>query len=1225
MASLRKQFWLVSGLLVLWIGIGHHAVFGQCTPIVSGHRIQGNMLQGCAPFDLTVINLYANSTADAVFTVDWGDGNVDTYQGSDDPVDGGQNDPIYTPNFSHTYQANETDCGYFITIEVTNSCTEPEDARVELSVSVWDTDWRGLAVDPGLIRVCQGYATSAQFTDVSDWNCYPRNANQNNPPRYIQWEYNGGTMGGINIPGLGAIPAKGPVEGVMDPGEVSETINIPAEDPTNPGNPYPVGAYFDVTLNNWNKCNPPGTDPIQQTARVVIVATPKPDFATHKENASNPVQTIFCIDDIVYFQNKSTADAGASQSYKWEFYDGPNDSYQLLASKTDKNPVMTYTTGGQKFIRLTVADRNSIGGCSALVEKVIDVFPTSIAQINASQTKFCKDPGSTDVYSVNFQDASIGTTINTQWKWEFYDENDQLIRSEPASGWSNTQLGPFAEQYSKPGVYKVKLFTKDQATDCSTEDVVNIVIYNNPKPDFIFSKACEGATTELYDQSTLASINGSTIVKWEWDYDYDGTNFNVDQVYDTNIPDTVSHVFSGGSHQVALQVTNDQNGCSAMVVKPVDVSNNPIATFTQNKDNGCTPLEVTFTNTSLAGQTTAVKQYTWSIDYGSGFVDTVKQDPGVAGFNPAYTSIFINNTRKAKPVLVQLKTTSSEGCKAASIIDTVEVMPSLKPGFDYLNYDAFNSNCSPVEVTFQADAATRALSPTAYNWQVRNAEGVLYTENKSPSDPQFTYTFEADGISIKPYQVTFKANVDAACMEDSTLRVNVNPVPKSTFTIDTVSLDCENMVVEVDAAQKGLVAYDWTINEGLYVYLYDTLSDHFIYAMKRPNPGDGDKSLNIDLKTNNYALCESDQTSNNILVPESPDLVAQFNADPQIQEFPNTTVSIINTSRSDNGNYLWDFGDGQTSHDVSPGNHIYQQAGHYTVNLTLSQDFCVQTDSMQIYIKPTRPVADFAYAPGEGCVPLTVDFTNLTKYGDPSFYNYIWYFGDNQGTSTAINPSYTYHEPGTYSVKLEATSAEGLTDVVIKNSIIQVYPKPVASFSVRPDIVKLPDDPIYTTNLSVGANQYEWHFGDGGMSFEDEPSYVYLDTGYYDITLIATTSEGCLDTTTMEKIVQVVNGDKIRIPNAFTPSVDGPGDGNIYNSNGRNDIFYPVTEGVIAYKLQIFNRWGELLFQTEDRNFGWNGYYKGRICPQDVYVYRIHFKFIDGHEESKLGDVTLIR
>jgi gliding motility-associated-like protein len=288
----------------------------------------------------------------------------------------------------------------------------------------------------------------------------------------------------------------------------------------------------------------------------------------------------------------------------------------------------------------------------------------------------------------------------------------------------------------------------------------------------------------------------------------------------------------------------------------------------------------------------------------------------------------------------------------------------------------------------------------------------------------------------------------------------------------------------------------------------------------------------------------------------------------------------------------------------------------------LEQDFCESTDTVHVYIQPTAPIADFSADPPQGCAPLTVQFTNLTKYGDPSMYR--WHFGDGEGVSKAEHPSHTYYEPGIYSVKLEATNESGITDAAVKRFLIEVFPVPHADFSVRPETVKLPDDPIYTTNLSFDADTYFWDFGDGGTSTEYEPSHSYTELGKYDIMLIAQTEKGCADTAIYESIVGVIEGNEIRIPNAFTPSLDGPSDGNRFNS-GRNDVFFPVTEGVIGFHMQIYNRWGELLFDTADNSKGWDGYYKGRICPPDVYIYKIDFKFIDGREVMKFGDIALIR
>ncbi|MCK5207563.1 MAG: PKD domain-containing protein, partial [Cyclobacteriaceae bacterium] len=290
--------------------------------------------------------------------------------------------------------------------------------------------------------------------------------------------------------------------------------------------------------------------------------------------------------------------------------------------------------------------------------------------------------------------------------------------------------------------------------------------------------------------------------------------------------------------------------------------------------------------------------------------------------------------------------------------------------------------------------------------------------------------------------------------------------------------------------------------------------------------------------------------------------------------------------------------------------------------LNLEEDNCESMDFVNIFIQPATPEADFTFDPGKGCAPLTVNFTNLTKFGDPESYK--WYFGQGEGITNEEHPTHTYYEPGVYSVKLEASNEAGITDAAVKRLIIEVFPNPHSDFQIRPETVKLPEDPIYTTNLSFEADSYFWDFGDGAISTEFEPSHVYMDTGRYDIMLIAKTVKGCIDTVVYEDIVEVIDGNEILIPNAFTPSLDGPTGGSRY-TNGRNDVFYPVTEGVIAYRMQIYNRWGELLFATEDTGLGWDGYYNGRLCAPDVYIYKLDFKFIDGREVMKFGDIALIR
>ena len=189
--------------------------------------------------------------------------------------------------------------------------------------------------------------------------------------------------------------------------------------------------------------------------------------------------------------------------------------------------------------------------------------------------------------------------------------------------------------------------------------------------------------------------------------------------------------------------------------------------------------------------------------------------------------------------------------------------------------------------------------------------------------------------------------------------------------------------------------------------------------------------------------------------------------------------------------------------------------------------------------------------------------------------------------------------------------------------IIEVFEPPRAQFNVRPRVVLIPDQPLFTDNNSFGANSFLWDFGDGSTSTEFEPQHFYQQEGTYDISLIAYSTDGCTDTTRRESLVQARTGGRLLIPNAFTPDPLGSSGGRV--GNGLNDVFLPLTQGVAEFEMFIFNRWGELLFRSDDKTIGWDGYFRGRLCAQDVYVYKLNLVFENGESTVRTGDVNLIR
>jgi gliding motility-associated-like protein len=182
---------------------------------------------------------------------------------------------------------------------------------------------------------------------------------------------------------------------------------------------------------------------------------------------------------------------------------------------------------------------------------------------------------------------------------------------------------------------------------------------------------------------------------------------------------------------------------------------------------------------------------------------------------------------------------------------------------------------------------------------------------------------------------------------------------------------------------------------------------------------------------------------------------------------------------------------------------------------------------------------------------------------------------------------------------------------------------------IEPEQVYLPGGEVQMINLSGNAYDYFWDFGDGNNSQEYQPVHQYSEVGNYVITLNVgnDTDPQCFD--------DFSKGVRVRIqpeltcvllfPNAFTPDPAGPS-GGVYSENDPvNYVFHPLHNLVEDFKMEIFNRWGEMIFQTNDINIGWDGYYQDRLVPLGVYVFVAEGTCMDGEKIKVRGDVTVVR
>jgi gliding motility-associated-like protein len=323
--------------------------------------------------------------------------------------------------------------------------------------------------------------------------------------------------------------------------------------------------------------------------------------------------------------------------------------------------------------------------------------------------------------------------------------------------------------------------------------------------------------------------------------------------------------------------------------------------------------------------------------------------------------------------------------------------------------------------------------------------------------------------------------------------------------------------------------------------------------------------------------------------------------------FDNTSSAIANSFGAQS--FSWDFGDG--SAPVVAGtqsvNHTYAGQGTYMVKLTLLDTvFCNFPDDTTKTVRLSPNVKAQFNPPPPGCVPYNAVFQNTSLGG----LNFIWNFGDGT-SSTDENPSHLYSAVGDYVVKLYAFDSTSCNLVDSVTGTVSVRPIPVAAFIFNPTV---PQENTFTefTNQSVDAISYKWDFGDGDTSIEVNPRHIFPETGTFNVCLTAQNEAGCSNTSCQP--VRALIQPLIDVPNAFTPG-----------KFGVNSIIKVQGFGIKEMHWIIYNRWGQKLFESTSQKVGWDGTFKGKVQPLEVYAYTLDVTFSDGRKFRKTGDITLLK
>lgn len=1211
----------------------------------------GGLTQICAPQSIDFINSSTNTSPNTVFTWDFGDGSPPEVY---DWTNLGQ-------TITHTYQQGTVSCETTVTLYAENTCNTLQGGPSVATfnpIRVWDLD--SASITPTATLLCYP-DTVVTFLNTTIRNClFQGNIYQ----RFEYWNF--GDYWGTGQDSI--------IDWNPWPPTFPRTIAYPG-----------IGTYQAMLLDS-NYC---GID----TAYVTITIVPPPDVTL----AINP--DTLCAGETAFFDADMT---GGANYHAWNFDEGAG--WQTTGPGDQAH---TYNSAGTYTIGYMASIQGATAGCTDTAYVTLVVLPSPTAQFTATPDAAC------DSLTATFTNTSISAVTNV---WDFGD------------GTFFNGANPPPHSYTVVGDYTVTL-TVTSVNGCTDQLDHVIHVYDPPQVNIGAQNVCVGEVAQFTDLTVTAP--GNPVIDWSWDFG-DGTT---DTVQDP------AHLYAAaGPYLVTLTVNTPY--CGGTGTQPVLVEAKPTAAFISTPTLGCSPMDVSFTNTSTGAIT-----YTWDFGDGAattitspvhtflntgsvdtvysvtliastafGCADTATMDitvapmvvaqfthdatPGCAPMAVNFTNAssgagsyawdfgdggtstasdpshtFTNTTLFLVTYDVTLIALSPAGCS-----DTTVQQITVYPEANFTFVVAPDSGCSPFALTFPS-----VLGAVSFDWD--------FGDGGTGTGPTPTHTYVNTGLTDLTWPVTLIAANAFGCVDTMYSQVTVHPSPIAQFMALPAN-GCTPLPVNFQDLTIGATALDWDFGDGTtqsgapgntshtYVNYAPTSAFHDVQLVATTLNGCTDTALttiqvyppvtaafstdtagcspftltmvdqstgavsyiydmgdgtiltgatpthtyvNTTTAVQAYTIAQfatsaygcTDTAYFSVAVHPAP--AASFMATPFNQQFPNATVAITNTTPPGAYNYAWDFGDGTTSTAQDPISHTYGTWGTFTITLVVSTALCSDTATQQITIDPPMPTADFS-GDGEGCVPLTVSFTNLSLGG----LTYQWNFGDG-GMSTAEDPVYTYNTPGTYSVTLTAWGLGGAVNTVTHMNIVVAHPRATAFFVLQPDEVLVPSQPVFTYNLSANADSYFWDFGDGTTSSELNPIHYYGAPGTYDVMLIANNAWNCPDTFLLAAATTgIVAGDLV-FPNAFTPGNTGPTDGVYDPASFENDFFFPVYEGVENYRLQVFNRWGELVFESADVRMGWDGYYRGEPAKQDVYAWKAWARFSDGRETTQSGDVTLLR
>jgi len=878
----------------------------------------------------------------------------------------------------------------------------------------------------------------------------------------------------------------------------------------NPIHYYQSGGTYTISLTAIDSmgCSTVVTDD------VIVLPGPTADYSYIETSCAT-----------VAFTDESTAPPGYNiVEWDWDFDDGFTSTLQ--------NPIHNFTSnvGLYNVTLIVTADSAGFSCTDTITQSVITQILPSVF--------FIWDPEPTmQGDETNFYGSSGNTIVD--WYWDFDDGNFALTQNA-------------THVFTTAGTYNVKLTITD-IYGCSNSVIHQVNIVNIPELEYHWNYACENEEIQFYIDSPPTDI--PSIVSWSWDFGDGGVSSGMEPIHtytaaetyyvslsivdtlgayitvvkeivvnpppislfniepptcagnevqfqnysstytgfitewywdfgdgtDTTVffPDdpNVTHIFTNtGTYNITLMVTNSDS-CTNNSTKQVTIIPSPTAIFTTT--GGCANNPIGFTDTSIENGGGIIVEWLWTFDDpGSGLENTSNLQ------NPQHIFSLSGDYD------VTLTVSNLNGC-SNTVANTVSI--TEEPDLEY----TYEGTCFGDETQFLIDElVTNTGEIQSYLWSF--GDGVY----SALQNPIHTYSTLGD------YTVVLYILTTNGCTASVSHIVRINPLPNANFTYESPT--CLNEAVEftdLSTSLNGLIVmWHWDFGDGTEITINapDSPDVSHLYSL--------DDTYYVSLTVTDEEGCEKELIKP-VEIIASP--FANFAFEETCFGVP-VLFTDISTTASGAEIFAWEwyFGDPgsgvQNTSTLQNPSHLYTEPGTFTTTLVIISSIgCSDTTYKEIIVDPP-PDVEFTIEDDSLCLGEQANFTGIGT----NISTWYWDFGDG-GSSVNQSPSYLYALSGTYTVVLTVTdmSSEQCQNSV--SHIVIVNDPPTAHFDYENNCI---GDSTHFTDLSYSQTGFivgwEWDFGDGGTSTEEDPIHYFADNIDYEVTLISFDNFGCADTTT---------------------------------------------------------------------------------------------------------------